>query len=333
MSRSTDKLAFALASPEPVSRRHFRSVFDHLYVTDAVPAGDRLDDIDRHRRATESNLDALSICEIVFGERQTVESCAPHLGLLPHAGFPAAVLFGARTPALLRIIVDSVRRRRQLAVLTMTGQPASPLLPQRVRLQARDLEALRSIADEARIPLIEPAVSWRLLLHSFSVADYTATRAWSTGDSALNWLQQDFDLETLSFRGGTAGASLRLTRYRHPSRPDLSRYRLTDGDTWADVEPSWGRYVLLSRASRPVLEYDGRMGVLLIPLYCPLPKLLTRGLVACSGFAPQEVAAAGQPAQRAFVRVPASHAEVVASKLGQVLVRTTVTAPLKEAYD
>src|SRR5690348_4401238 len=109
MSRSTDKLAFALATPETLSWNYFRKVFDHLYLTDVAPAGYRLEDIDWYRRSTERDLETLSICDFERSDRQAVYTCPPYLGLLPHAGFPAAILFGARTPSTRRQLLTAVR--------------------------------------------------------------------------------------------------------------------------------------------------------------------------------------------------------------------------------
>lgn len=333
MLRSTDKLAFALATPEPLSRQYFRKVFDHLYLTDAVPAGYRLEDIDWHRRATESDLEALSICDFESGDRQAVHSCPPFLGLLPHAGFPAAVLFGARTPSTRRQLLAAVRQHRNAATMTAARQPGFPLLPRRVRIQAQDLSVLRAIAQASSIPLVEAPTSWLLLSYTHSVETQAATLPWKLVTPNLNWVREDFDVLALSFRGISPETSLRLTRYRHPDRAHRRIHYLVDGERSAEIAPEWAHYYMLHRYGQNVLLYDERLAVVLLPLSLPLPRLLARGLVACSGFVPQEVPGHDGRRLRAFVQVPQSYAELLASKLGQKLIRTRLTELPRDVND
>jgi hypothetical protein len=333
MPKSTDKLAFALATPEPLSRQYFRGVFDHLYLTDAAPAGYSLDDIDRYRRATELNLEALSICDFEFRDRQTVHSCPPYLGLLPQAGFPTAALFGARTPFTLGKLLRIGRENRHAASVTVKGQPGFPLLPNRVRIEARDLPTLRAIAQAASMPFLEATVSWLLLSHAHSVEEYTTALTWAEGTPDLNWRRNDFGALTLSFGPVLADAPLHLSRYLHPQQEHRQVFYLVDGGRSAEVEPAWARYYILHRFGQNVLMYDERLGVVLLPPALPLPRLLARGLVACSGFAPQEVTLPSGRAYRAFVQVPQSHVDLLARKLGQTLARTRLLQPPRVTND
>lgn len=333
MPRSTDKLAFALAAPEPVSRSYFRNVFDHLYVTDAVQAGYSLDAVDQHRRATQANLEALAVCDFEFGERQTVHSCPPLLSLLPHAGFPVAVLSGARTPALLRQLKVTVRGHRQSAALSVTGQPSFPLLPNRVRVQAKDLPTLRAIAQEVGVSFLEIPLSWLLLAYSCSVEAYANALPWSAGEADLNWRRDDFNPSTLTFYGVMSGKQLRLTRFKHPQQAHLRRYYLVAGGRSAEVEPTWARYYVLHRFQANVLQYDERLACLLLPLYCPLPRLLNRALTACSGLVGQTAETPDGQTHRAFMQVPRGYADVLARKLGQPLMAASLPKAPRDVYD
>jgi hypothetical protein len=333
MSSSTDKLAFALATPEPLSRQYFRKVFDHLYVTDAVPSGYSLDDINRHRWATESGLEALAICDFESNDGQTVYSCPPYLGLLPHAGFPAAVLFGARTPSIRRTLLGTAREHRHVALITLTGQPGFPLLPNRIRIQAKDLPTLRAMAQAANVPLVEAVPSWLLLSYAHPVEAQAGMLSWTSGVPDLNWYRDDFDVLALRF-GGLSTDELRLTRYRHPQQAHRRVYYLVDGEKFAEVvNPSWARYYMLQRRNQNVLVYDERLATASLPLFLPLPRLLARGLVACSGFVPQEVRSPNGRLTQAFSDVPQSHAELLAHKLGQTLTRTRLADPPREMND
>ncbi len=321
MPRSTNKLAYALATPEPLSRQYFRNVFDHLYLTDAAPAGYKLDDIDWHRRTTESNLEALSICDFEFRDRQTVQSCPPYLGLLPHAGFPVAVLFGARTPSILQRLRAAARERRREASFEVSEQPGFPLLPHRISIQTKDIPAMRAIAEAASISLLGTTPSWLLLSYAHAVEAHAAILSWKASTPDLNWRRDDFDIQSLSF-SGISPDTPRLTRYRHPQQKHRHVYYLVDGERSAEVEPTWARYYILHRYNENMLLYDEQCAIALLPASLPLPRLLGRGLVMCSGFAPQEVPAHDGRRLRAFVQVPQSHAELLACKLGQQLTRT-----------
>src|ERR1700726_4101400 len=171
MPKSTNKLAFALAVATPMSRRYFVDVFDHLYFTDAAPAGYKLNEIDRYRRETEQQLEALSICDFEYKERALVHSCPPYFGLLPHAGFPAAILFGARTPSTLRLLTLFARQHRQALSVTVSPQPGFRLLPSRVRVQAKDVSTLWDLAGTLGIPLLETPASWLLLSYAKSIRE------------------------------------------------------------------------------------------------------------------------------------------------------------------
>jgi hypothetical protein len=208
--------------------------------------------------------------------------------------------------------------------MTVLRQPGFPLLPRRVRIQAQDLQALRAIAQAASIPLVETEPSWLLLSYAHSVETQATTLSWKPGTPQLNWLRDDFDVLALSFRGISPETSLRLTRYRHPQQAHRRvHYLVDDGGRSAEVvDLEWARYYMLYRCKRNVLLYDEHLAVALLPLFLPLPRLFARGLVACSGFVPQEVSAHDGHRLKAFVQVPQSHAELLACKLGQQLTLT-----------
>jgi len=323
MARSSDKLAFALAAATPLSRAYYKRVFEHLYFSDAVPAGYQLDDVDHYRYQTEMNLDALDICDFEFGEKPSIHNRPPYLGVLPRTGFPTAVLFGARLPSTVARLGAAVRSRKRHMTLTAAAQPAFPLLPPRVRIEAVSLELLAEVSAEAGIGFVDRLPAVDLLAHSATIQMYEAALDWRAGATDLDWRREDFDVTSAQFASPGA-AVMRLSRFTHPQRAHRREHYFVLGGQRAEVDSKWGRFVMLHKAGRSVLSYDPNLHVLLLPRSTPLPRLFTRALVACSGFAPHDLQVAGKTL-RAYVQVPRSVAELAAEKLGQELTQLTLT--------
>jgi hypothetical protein len=334
MSRSCNKLAFAISSAESVSLLGFRRVFDRLYVTDAVPLGFDLDAVRSHRNATIRALVALATCDFVYGDHGSVRACTPHLALTPSASLPSAILVGARTPAILARVKSVVRANPDLASLAITEQPASPLLPSRVRVMAVSLEVLWTIADRIRVSLAVPSPAETLAGFSVDLSSYVASLQWRDHGSEPNWHRRDFDPDGLRFGSprGTDGA-LRLSEYLHPSLEHRREHVLIDANRAAMVNRDWGRYVVLANTGRHVLRYDANVSMFMVPTGIPLPSIFARTLTLCSGYAPVQANIAGAGRFDAFSRVPPSIASTVASRLNQDLVPTSFGAFPRGLHD
>ena len=331
MARSSDKLAFALAAATPLSRAYYKRVFEHLYFSDAVPAGYQLDDVDYHRYQTELNLDALDVCDFEFGENPSIHNRPPYLGVLPRSGFPTAVLFGARLPAIISRLTTAVRARKRRAALAAVAQPAFVLLPHRIRVEAESVETLADIAAEAGIRFTDRPPAADVLAHVATVQQYEAALDWRVGAVDLDWRREDFDVALARFAAPRADA-VRLSRFTHPQRAHRREHYLVIDDRRGEVDARWGRFVMLHKAGRSVLSYDANLNVLLLPRSTPLPRLFARALVACSGFAPQDVNT-GRETASAFVQVPRVIAVLAAEKLGQQLVNVTLTDAPRGTHD
>jgi hypothetical protein len=323
MSRSCNKLAFAISSSESLSLKNFRRVFDRLYVTDAVAMGFELDAVRTHRNTTIRNLVALAICDFVNGEPSQVRACTPHLALIPSASLPAAILAGARTPAILARVKSIVRANPDGATLEVTQQRASPLLPSRVRVLATSVDVLRTIADMVHLSLAVPCPAETLAGFAVDLDAYIGSLAWRRHQSEPNWHRRDFDVLNLRFSSlRKSDDSWRLSEFVHPSLNHRRAHILIDGPREATASRDWGRYVVLSKAGRHVLRYDANSAAFMVPIGVPLPSIFARTLAICSGFAPTQVDIAGAGGFEAFVRVPLSIARTVARKLNQDLIAT-----------
>src|SRR5262249_32630815 len=125
--------------------------------------------------------------------------------------------------------------------------------------------------------------AWHLAVRAGDLAGYLTRLSWSD-DPEIHWLREDFDPYTGRF-GSPRDTKERLSRYQNPIRGVWS-YRLVRGGSSAAVDHSWGRWMALSWASRFVLDYDSSTGLLRVPAKIPLPRLIARALVLCTGRAP-----------------------------------------------
>ncbi|MEO8381595.1 MAG: hypothetical protein ABI779_18180 [Acidobacteriota bacterium] len=331
MPKAADKLAFAVSSSDAVSRAQYKRVFDRLYITDAVTAGFNLDDVDRYRRDVARDLEALGVCDFLYREDR-VRACSPYLSALPRAGLPAVILTGARTPDLLRRLKTVAKQRRAVVLMTACDQPAFPLLPNRVEVQAATVEALREFASTADVPFLEAPAARLLLGHAASIDTYLAARRWQPRAEEPNWMREDFDPAVLHFtRAGSA--TTRLSSYMHPQLRHLREHFFVEGDAVASVDRDWGRFCALARAGRNALHYDASQAALFVPVTIPLPRIYARALTLCSGFAPQEVHDPMIGTCRAFLRVPTAYVALLGMKLQQRIVPVSFPHPLRGAHD
>jgi hypothetical protein len=163
---------------------------------------------------------------------------------------------------------------------------------------------------------------------SGSLQEYLQSRA-QVQSPELDWPRRDYDVRTLQFRPGGGAEGVRLSVYEHPLRPERLHH-FWEGKAYWKVERDWGRYALLRHAGIDVLAYDPRRFLLLVPSGAPLPRLLARACVLCSGYAPAFSQRAGCPIASpertgfyVFRAVPPVVARTVANKLCQ---RLNITA-------
>src|SRR3954447_10934131 len=155
MPKAADKLAYALSSARRTARQQYKRLFDRIYLADAATLGLRLDDVSLLRRETARNLEALALCDFVYGEDDGIYPCKPHLAILPRAGLPAATLTGARTPALVGRIRALARARRATIAFAAAPQPALALLSSRILIPATTRDSLRASGDVAKTPRLD----------------------------------------------------------------------------------------------------------------------------------------------------------------------------------
>jgi hypothetical protein len=328
MSRFADKLAYALSRTATLTRQKYKSLFDHLYASDATAAGYDLDEIADWRRNTASLLESLGVCDF-FYDQDRVAVCPPALTLLPWAGLPAAHLTGARTRTIVQQLRAAVKEARGAIDLTVAAQYAFPLLPNRIVVLAESMDALRTCAAAVGLSVHGPTAR-ELLGRALTLDAYLAAQRREPAMELAGWTREDFDPDAVQWRS-PFDATPRLSMYQHPQKRGREFF-LYDGAEMLRVHPAWGRYAVLARTGRSVLRYDAEEGVLLVPAGARLPSIFERGLTLLSGFAAQPTVHDGTFSV-AYIRVSQPDAETVATKLRQKLLITTRPASIRGTYD
>src|SRR5581483_6217070 len=179
----------------------------------------------------------------------------PALVLLPAAGFPRAVVSGARSPDMLaglRSAIGQAKTRIRIEV----RQPADPFLPSRIELEATEYEMFCDLASKFGMAFDEVSAAWSIAQFSGDLKTYLAGLAWSS-EPELGWARLDFDPVRETFARPEAGCqpSLRLSSYQDPMRT-IRRHYLWQASENAAVDLDWGRYAVFAASGSRVISYD-----------------------------------------------------------------------------
>jgi hypothetical protein len=335
MSGHDDDLLHIVSAWREMNWQSFRKAFDTLHAQ-AAAGGAGEEDVSRLRSRALRLLDWLGHCDVsARGGTDRIYAAPPVFARLPVAEAAQAVLCGARSPRTAEILRDMCRRRCQLHIERQSPEGESGHLPLRIVLEADTPAALAEVAREAGITCPESPPACGLVEFAGSLHEYLQSRP-QTQAPEIDWPRRDYDVRALQFRPGERAEDVRLSVYEDPLRP-VRLHRLWQGGAYREVERDWGRYALLRQTAIGVLAYDPRRLTLLVPSGAPLPRLLARACVLCSGRAPVFVRqAACSPVSQerfgfhVFRAVPPVVAQTVAQKLCQRLNITGLDALLAE---
>jgi hypothetical protein len=329
MRESDDYLLYVLSAWREMSWSSFRSAYDALYVLCMSYSCDRPQQARFVRWRALRSLEWLGHAESVFDERRsTVYAAPPVLARLPVAGFPTAVLCGARSPHTIAALYDACAKHG--CILSLEQQAGSShFTPRRVSVEAETEADLGKLARDLQVTAEPVPPAQTLLEYAGSVEDYLRGCRPKPGPE-IDWPRLDFDTSSLRFQSaGRVDSGARLSKYVHPTR-QTSVYYLWYGTTYEQVDGDWGRYAVLRQAGRSVLAYDSRRFLLAAPASAPLPRLLARACALSSGYAPLYT---GRPTSSTgpsirgydlFRDVPPEIATGIADKVGQKLSPLTV---------
>lgn len=332
MFEHEDYLLYVVSAWCEMSWPAFKKAFDNLYIRYILRETDTLDSLSHYRRHTIRFLDSLGHCDVEFNESGgRIYSVPPLLARLPTYGFPQAVLCGSRTPQSLDLLTKACKAiSGKIKVDVQTQASTRAYVPRRVIVQAESIDTLLKLAESLHIGFSDNPPAWTLLQLSGSVDDHICSREWLI-QPELNWPSRDYDLERLQFipRRGTAGA-MRLSSYEDSTRGRKIHF-LWQGESCAQSDRDWGRYVALNWARSSVLIYDSQRSLLAAPSGAPLPRLVARALTLCSGLVPRFVDKVSVPLRSSeqigfdvYTDIAPDIAQLAASKLGQSLIESSL---------
>ncbi len=334
MSETSEKLLYIISAKKEVTWLFFKETFDYLYnfETGVGEENTDKDEIKNRRVQALRTLASLGHCDFNFSEdssKSKVYAAPPLLVRLPSAGFPQAILAGARSPTTIQQLSDACQSVGNHINVEIQEQASElGLIPKRVAVQAEDIRELQVIASSLSIPFLETPSAWSLLHFAASIDDYLATLK-ESNDPELNWNRQTFNPISLQFieEIKETDINIRLSRYSHPSRNTKIYYLWQDG-MGTEVDLDWGRYAILKARRLNVLIYDKRRFTMAVPVSANLPRLLERALTLCSGYAATYVKKLPHAPQiqgfNLFFAVPPQIAEMTAAKLGQTLLQQSL---------
>lgn len=341
MSRDSDELLYVISAKKEMSWSSFKEAFNYLYQLHSIN-NDEQENLNSYRLSTVRAFDSLGHCEFSFAETNSkVYVAPPVLVRLPCAGFPQAILAGARTPNIidkLTCVCESVGQHVTIEVTEQENKLA--LVPKRVAVQAEDVLNLQDIASQLGINFAETPSAWSILNFTASLEEYLANCTCSD-EAELNWESETFNpvlLRFISFASENEESKIHLRKYQHPYRNNYIYY-LWQEEKNTLIDRDWGRYAVLKENKINVLFYDRHKFIMAVPLGAQLPGLFERALTLCSGYVakleklslhnfkanssdpiPREITEnLAFTSFKIFRDVPPQIAEMTAAKLGQTL--------------
>lgn len=264
---------------------------------------------------------------------RAVYCCRPSIVRIPSCDKIMGVLVGARFRDTAMLIARYLGKKAEVEQLpnqsimfTKTNnkfEKSIICLPETVVIKLKDnrvSEALASIGIKWRIDEI---ASWKLVQFSVSLAEIEDRLEFSSF-TPPNWEAKRFSIGSLRFiNANTFEEGL----YIFKSRSNKIKIFYKKGNEAAEIGIAyltWGRYFAIRKRKEPILMYDRNLGVFAVPSAMPLPPLLEKAAVLCSGFAPHiayvESSETGDQfgcSYSFYSNVPPPIAEKIAEKLSQ----------------
>lgn len=231
-------------------------------------------------------LEALGHCDAYYERGEsTITVAPPALCRLPRAGLPIAVLTGARCPQTQPQMAKAAQARGGAVQLNTERHPGPlGLMPDTIQVTSESEDEMANFCANLglRYATIPPA--WALVNWCGMLSEYEATLDYLLPES-LNWTRYDFDVNSYAFVRETSESFPRYSRYRNPTT-GLPLHVFFRNKLGAEVDLSWGRYLLLNAKDITVAAYDEKRFRLCVPVRTPLPTIVARTVCLCSGRPP-----------------------------------------------
>jgi hypothetical protein len=257
-----------------------------------------------------------------FSEREgvlTLSVCRPTLIRLPTKQI-STVVAGARSQKSLARWSEEARKLNMEMIVDSQPGELGFFYPQRLIFRSSDLDCHKRLAILNEAQFNPQPASW--LIGNASCALGDAVDSWQWKPMAeLNWPRHSFDPVRCYFWGKGDDSDVQLTRYEDVTRGGFL-FRVRSGPLCADVTPEWGRFWLFAKIGHRVVDYDESTFTFSHPRTVPLPKLIARALVLCSGQMPTVRSYptdgdGGRSLRLIYPGIPKKIALLLARKLGQ----------------
>lgn len=317
MSSAADQLLYVLTAKQEITWSVYKTLVDEIFRMSPTFRKD----IATLRGRILRLFDALGFCDLTFHQALgRVFVCPATLVRLPLEGC-SALLVGARGPNTFKDLSEAAGGESDLS-LHLDDTDEDALLPSRITVECSQVEALVRLSDRLKLRFEPEPACWALSQFSADISSYESTLQWTDGPD-LNWKSWHFDPEYVEFREKSEQAMhCRLVRYLDPVK-NIPRYRLWKNSSYSEVDPDWGRYIVLRESGFNVLYYDPHQHRFAVPRSASLPRLLQRALGLSSGLMPMPYrlreGAGSRKTWDLFQLVPPKVAETVCKKVGQSL--------------
>lgn len=231
-------------------------------------------------------LEALGHCDAHYEKGEsTIIISPPALCRLPRAGLPIAVLTGARCLKTRDQMTEAAQASGGVIRLNAERHPgALGLLPDTILVESESETAMASFCSDLHIRFAAVPPAWTLVNWGGTLSEYETTLDYRLPDT-LNWTRYDFDINLLRFVHKTSDSFPRYSLYRNTTTSLPLHVFFRDG-IGAEVDPNWGRYLLLNSKGITVAAYDEKRFRLCVPVKVPLPAVVARTICLCSGKPP-----------------------------------------------
>jgi hypothetical protein len=163
VSVDSDELLYIISAKKQMSWLSFKQAFNYLYNLQTTSDEQVEENLKKKRLLMVGILDSLGHCEFDFTEQNKVYIAPPVLVRLPCAGFPQAILAGARTPGMIDKLANACKSVGQHINVEVTRQDSYLVLsPRRIAVQSEDISELHEIASHLGINFIEEPSAWLL---------------------------------------------------------------------------------------------------------------------------------------------------------------------------
>jgi len=327
-----DQLLHTISTLGRISLDKFYSAYDEIQTFEQEKTGNGLRNRNIKRTAIRL-LDSLGHCEFDF-EKRLVYACPPALVSLPSSGLPNAVLTGARTPSLINEIVEFIKNKKDsMSYRNVKQETKRYLLPSTIFIDAVDQSLLESLAESANIEhKLDVPAAWSFANFSAAIEDVKKSLIFE-GIEDLTWSSKTFSQDEFCFsKHNNSHPPQGLVCYTNPYNQQ-PYHLIWDEGLASKVDRYWGRYIILAKNNVCVLLYDSRHNLLAVPSGVPLPRILGKAVILCSGLAPEsielsEASTKDLPrglAMDVYRAVPPSIARLISEKLSQDLILCNIS--------